>query len=412
MANTRNTGTRNTGTRKTGTRNTGTRKSNTRKAGAPARVITPVGDITGGVDTHRDFHVAAATDALGHDLGTHRFPTTTAGYTALLAWLHGFGPVTAVGVEGTGSYGAGLTLHLHTHGITVIEVNRPNRQTRRRTGKSDPADAIAAAVATLAGKATAAPKLRTGPVESVRVLRVVRDQLVTARTATINILHALIVTAPQDLRDSLQGLPSAALITHCAGLDTPALPARGLRGAARTQATAALATALRDSPTAVRLALAQLAQTIGDYDTRLRDVDTALRTLVSAIAPRTMALYGLGPDTTGQLLTTAGDNPDRLRSEAAFACLTGAAPQDASSGNSDHQRLSRAGDRHANAALYRIVVTRLAGQETTRAYLADRLSPNGGNKKHLIRCLKRYVAREVYPRLMADLAGLSALQGA
>jgi transposase len=392
----------------TSTRKAGARTSNTRKPGAPARPVTPVGDITGGVDTHRDFHVAAATDTLGHDLGTRRFPATTAGHTALLAWLTEFGPVATVGVEGTGSYGAGLTLHLHTHGVTVIEVNRPNRQTRRRTGKSDPA----AAVATLTGKATAAPKLRTGPVESVRVLRVVRDHLVTARTATINILHALIVTAPADLRESLQGMSSAALITHCAALDTPALPARGLRGTARTHAAATLATTLSDSHTAVRLALAQLAQTIGDHDTRVRELDTALRVLVSAIAPRTMALYGLGPDTTGQLLTTAGDNPDRLRSEPAFACLTGVAPQDASSGNSDRQRLSRAGDRQANAALYRIVLTRLAGQETTRAYLADRLSPNGGNKKHLIRCLKRYVAREVYPRLTADLAGLSDPQTA
>ena len=389
------------------TRTSSTRTSSTRATGAPARVATPVGDITGGVDTHRDVHVAAATDTLGHDLGTHRFPATTAGHTALLTWLQGFGPVTAVGVEGTGSYGAGLTLH--THGITVIEVNRPNRQTRRRTGKSDPADAIAAAAATLAGKATATPKLRTGPTESVRVLRAVRDQLVKARTAAINTLHALIVTAPPDLRESLQGLSNTALITHCAALPTPAPPAAGLRGAVRTQAATALATALADSHTAVRLALAQLAQTIQAHTARITELRAATETLIAAIAPRTMALYGLGPDTTGQLLVTAGDNPDRLRNEAAFARLAGVAPHDACSGNRDRQRLSRAGDRQANAALYRVVVTRLAGQAATRAYLADRLSPNGGNKKHLIRCLKRYAAREIYPRLMADLAALPAL---
>ncbi len=394
------------------TRKPSTRTGNTRKPGPPPRQVTPVGAITGGVDTHRDFHVAAATDTLGHDLGTRRFPATTAGHTALLAWLRTFGPVAAIGVEGTGSYGAGLTTHLHHHGITVLEVNRPNRQTRRHTGKSDPADAIAAATATLAGNATATPKLRTGPIESVRVLRVVRDQLTTARTATINILHALIVTAPDDLRESLHGLSTTALITHCATLDTPAQPAAGLRGKAKTQAAATLATALLDARAGLRLSLSQLAQTIGVYDARLRELDTALATLVSLIAPRTMALYGLGPDTTGQLLTTAGDNPDRLRGEPAFACLTGVAPRDASSGNSDYQRLSRAGDRQANAALYRVVLTRLAGQDTTRAYIADRLSPNGGNKKHLIRCLKRYVAREIYPRLMADLADLAALQTA
>ncbi|MEV6612295.1 IS110 family transposase, partial [Kutzneria sp. NPDC051319] len=383
-----------------------------RKTNAPTQQITPIGNITGGVDTHRDFHVAAATDTLGHHLGTRRFPATTTGHTALLTWLTGFGPVTAVGVEGTGSYGAGLTTHLHTHGITVREVTRPNRQTRRRTGKSDPADAIAAAAATLAATATATPKPRTGPVESVRVLRTVRDQLNKARTATINTLHALTVTAPDDLRESLHGLSTTALITHCATLPAPTPPAPGLRGKAKTHAAHALATALLDSHTGLRLALTQLAQTIRVYDTRLRELDTALHAVVTTIAPRTIGLYGLGPDTTGQLLTTAGHTPDRLHSEAAFARLTGVAPRDASSGNHDHQRLSRAGDRQANAALYRVVLTRLAGHEATRAYLAKRLSPNSGNKKHLIRCLKRYAAREIYPRLMADLAALPTLQTA
>lgn len=396
----------------TNTRKPSTRTNSTRKPGAPTHPITPVGDITGGVDTHRDFHVAAATDTLGHDLGTHRFPATTAGHTALLAWLHGFGPVAAVGVEGTGSYGTGLTTYLHNQGVTVVEVNRPNRQTRRRTGKSDPADAIAAAAATLAGKATATPKLRTGPVESVRVLRTTRDQLVKARTAAINTLHALIVTAPDNLREKLHGLSNSALITHCATLPAPALPRAGLRGKAKTQAATALATALRDSRAGLHLALTQLAQAITGYNTHIHELDTALRVLIDTIAPRTMALYGLGPDTTGQLLTTAGDNPDRLRSEAAFASLAGVAPRDAASGQHEYQRLSRAGDRQANAALYRVALTRMAGHEATRTYLADRLSPNGGNKKHLIRCLKRYLAREIYPRLMADLAALPTLQTA
>lgn len=390
-------------------KSTSTRKTSTRTAGSPARVTTPIGDITGGVDTHLDFHVAAATDALGHDLGTATFPATTAGYTALLAWLHGFGPLTAVGVEGTGSYGAGLTTHLHAHGVTVIEVNRPNRQTRRRTGKSDPADAVAAATATLAGNAIALPKPRTGPVESVRVLRTVRDQLVKARTAATNTLHALISTAPPELREPLHGLSTTALIAHCATLDTPAPPTTGLRGTAKTQAATTLATALLDAHTGLRMALAHLAHAIQAHNTRVHELDTALRALVAMIAPRTMALYGLGPDTTGQLLTTAGDNPDRLRSEAAFARLTGVAPQDASSGKHEYHRLSRAGDRQANAALYRVTLTRMAGQDTTRAYIASRLSPNGGNKKHLIRCLKRYLAREIYPRLMADLAALPDL---
>jgi transposase len=176
------------------------------KSSTASSVIVPVGEITGGVDTHLEFHVAAARDGLGRVLGTKKFPSTQTGYVDLLAWLRGFGPVAVVGVEGTGSYGAGLTTHLTSQDTTVVEVNRPNRQKRRLRGKSDPQDAINAAAAVQAGDATATPKLRTGPIESVRVLRLARDQLITARTATINTLKALIITAPAVLRETLHGL--------------------------------------------------------------------------------------------------------------------------------------------------------------------------------------------------------------
>jgi transposase len=390
------------------------------KSSIPSRaepVITPVGDITGGVDTHLEFHVAAARDSLGRVLGTEKFAATQTGYADLLAWLRAFGPLAVVGVEGTGSYGAGLTGYLTSQGIKVVEVNRPNRQKRRLHGKSDPQDAINAAAAVQAGDATATPKLRTGPIESVRVLRVVRDQLITARTATINALKALIVTAPPTLREPLHGLTVPALIRRCTTLPTLDLPTLDLptpRPGSKTRAHAAthlteqlLVTGAEHT---VRLALNELARTISYYDTRIRDLDTTLDTLIRRIAPRTTALHGLGPDTTAQLLLTAGDNPHRIHTEAAFARLTGTAPQDASSGKHQHHRLSRAGDRHANAALYRITITRLATHQPTRTYMHQRHKPGTKTtKKHLIRCLNRYITREIYPHLTADLADLTAL---
>jgi transposase len=370
-------------------------------------VITPIGDIIGGVDTHKDFHVAAAVDSLGQVLSTQKFPATTLGYAELSAWLRDFGPVKAIGVEGTGSYGAGLSVHLTGQGLSVTEVNRPNRQKRRRQGKSDTLDAVNAAGAVLSGEATATPKPRTGPVESVRVLRETRGHMDKARTAAINTLQSLIITAPAALRESLHELTGTALLTRCAAFTAPAMPAKGLRGKARTAAHDELATALLDAGTAVRLALRDLARTITFYDQRISEIDLSLDILVRRIAPRTSALFGVGPGRAAQLLLTAGDHPDRVHSEAAFACLTGTAPLDCSSGRQEHHRLSRAGDRQANSVLYYIVLTRLACHEPTRTYMKDRLGAGKKmTKKHLIRCLKRYLAREIYPHLMADLTDL------
>ncbi len=247
----------------------------------------------------------------------------------------------------------------------------------------------------------------------MRVLRTTRRQLIEARTALINTLHALIVTAPATLRESLHGLSTTALITHCAALTTPALPASGLRGTARTQARDQLAQALLDSTTTVKFTLAGLAATITDHNTRIAELDTCLDTLVRRIAPRTCAQFGIGPGRAAQLLLTAGDNPDRVHSEAAFAHLIGTAPLDCSSGRQQHHRLSRAGDRQANSVLYYIVLTRLAHHEATRTYIEDRLGAGKKmTKKHLIRCLKRYITREIYPKLMADLTDLTTLQRA
>lgn len=381
-----------------------------RRAVSPGPVVA-VGSITGGVDTHRDFHVAAAKDSLGRDLGTQKFPATAAGYAALVAWLRGFGPVELVGVEGTGCYGAGLSTVLLAEGIAVVEVNRPNRQKRRRTGKSDTLDAIAAAAAALGGEATAAPKPRTGPIESVRVLNETRDMLVKARTAAINTLRALLITAPPELREPLTGLSIPVLITQCAAFSPPVLPVKHSRGPARTHTLQQLTETLLDHHHTLRVTLGELARTIQHHDTQLATLDTCLRSLVTRIAPTTSALHGIGPLRAAQLLITAGDNPDRIHSEAAFATLTGVAPQECSSGQTQGpHRLSRAGDRQANSVLYYIVLTRLAHHQPTKTYIATRLRPGTKmTKKHLIRCLKRYLAREIYPRLTTDLTNLANL---
>jgi transposase len=339
-------------------------------------------EVTGGVDTHKDTHVAAAKDGMGRVLGTQPFPATAAGYHELLEWLHGWGTVVAVGVEGTGSYGAGLARYLADHHVRVVEVNRPDRAKRRQKGKSDPQDAINAAAAVQSGDATAVPKAGIGVVEAIRVLRATRVSAVKSRTVALNQLESLIVTAPTALRETLTGLTSAALLSRCALLR----PGNDL-----TDPTHATKTSLR-----------RLARRIQLLTDEITDADTELRALTATAAPRTLARFGVGPDTAAQLLTTAGDNPHRLRSDAAFAHLCGTAPINASSGRTTRHRLNRGGDRHANAALHRIVIVRLRYCPQTQAYLTKRTT-QGHTKRDTIRCLKRYVAREIHNTIRADL---------
>jgi len=173
--------------------------------------------VTGGVDTHADLPVAAALDDLGRVLGTASFPTTAAGYRRLHDWLAGFGLLGRVGVEGTGSYGAALGRHLAAAGVEVLEVGRPNRQVRRRHGKTDTVDAIAAARAVLSGEATGSPKTADGPVEALRTLKVVQRSATKARTQALNQISQLLVTAPEDIRARLRELPRRELLAVCAG---------------------------------------------------------------------------------------------------------------------------------------------------------------------------------------------------
>lgn len=330
-----------------------------------------------GVDTHRDLHVAVALDHLGRRLDLLEVPTTTKGYRELLEWARSFGEVDVWGVEGTGCYGAGLTRFLGGEGELVIEVIRPNRQKRRLKGKSDPTDAEAAARAVLAGEASGAPKAGDDLVEMIRVLRVARASATKARTQAINTLRALAVTAPPALRDRLRGLSTVALIHTAARLR----PGEDRTVLAHT-----------------KLALRSAAQRCEVLDAELATLDARLEKLTAEAAPDLLEHHGVGPDTAGALLVAAGDNPQRLRSEATFSMLCGASPVEASSGQTKRHRLNRGGDRQANAALYRIVLVRMRWDPRTKDYV-ERRTKEGKTKKEIIRCLKRYVAREAYAAL-------------
>jgi transposase len=333
--------------------------------------------VTVGIDTHGEIHVAATLDERGRLLGTESFPTTPSGHRRLERWAQRFGVIDAVGIEGTGAWGAGVARHFGAGGYRVIEVDRPDRKTRRQRGKSDTIDAEAAARAVQAGTAAGTPKTRTGRVEAIRALRVARRSAIKARSQAAHQLHCLVSTAPDQLRNDLRRLRLAELI------DT-ATRFRPNNPADATQAT--------------KTSLRSIARRHQQLTTEIDDLDTILDPLVAETAPNLVALNGVGTDVAGQLLVTAGDNPHRLHSDAAFSHLCGSSPIPASSGRTHRHRLNRGGDRAANAALYRIVLCRLRWDPHTRAY-TQRRTTQGLTKPEIIRCLKRYIAREIYREL-------------
>lgn len=332
--------------------------------------------VVGGVDTHKDTHTAAAIEVAGRLLGSRQFPANVAGYRALLAWLRSFGTLVLVGIEGTGVYGAGLARFLSEQAVAMVEVDRPDRKTRRWQGKSDPVDAEAAARTALAQVRTGVPKQRDGRVEALRSLRVARRSAIAQRADTQRQIKALLVTAPDALRAELRGLGNRQLIEVCAGLR----PDRRRAG---------------DPLTAVKVALRSLARRHQALSVEIADLDELLTPLVTAIDPDLVALNGVGTEVAGQLLVTAGENVDRLHGDAAFAMLCGVAPIPASSGKTNRHRLNRGGDRQANSAIWRIVITRMATDQRTKDYVTRRTA-EGLTKPEIIRCLKRYVAREVF----------------
>jgi transposase len=352
-----------------------------RRAGKDDMASLPavVRQVTVGVDSHKDVHVAAAVDQVGRVLGTTWVPTTTQGSAQLLRWATRLGQVQRFGIEGTGSFAAGLSRWLQQQGYQVVEVNRPNRQTRRRRGKSDPVDAEAAARAVLAGEATTTPKAANGTVEMLRVLRVARRSAIKARGQAANQLHSLLVTAPNPLRHQLGGLPLARLVQVAAAVRPGPLT---------------------DPQAATKFTLRELARRYQFLTAELERLDAQLAALAPKAAPRLLARRGVGAQVAGALLVVAGDNPGRLRSEAAFSMLCGSSPLEASSGKTVRHRLNRGGDREANNALWTIAMTRLSCDERTQRYLARRTA-EGKSKREIIRCLKRYIAREIYRDITA-----------
>jgi len=345
--------------------------------------------VVAGVDAHTDEHHIAVLDLQGRLLGAGAFPTNADGYRRLIHWLHDHGRVVRVGVESTGAYAAGLVRALVAAGIDVVEVNQPHPHARQRLGKSDPIDAELAARAALSGTATAAPKHTGRIVEAIRQLAVVRTGALKARTAALQQLDDLIITAPEALRDQLRhGRTLKARSRLCSKL-RPDLER------------------LHEPAQAAKLALRSLARRINELDRETQELDRQLERLVAAAAPSTVQLFGVGTQAASQLLITAGQNIDRLKSEAAFAKICGTAPIPASSGRTTRHRLDYGGDRQANRALHMIAVCRLRYCDQTRTYAAKRTA-DGLNRREILRCLKRYIARQTYHALRADLEALNS----
>ena len=344
-------------------------------------IVDTARPITGGVDTHLDVHVAAALDGIGGLLGVEEFKTTVAGNKELLGWLKTFGSPVKVGVEGTGSYGAGLARYLRRAGVEVLEVDRPNRQVRRRKGKTDTLDAIEAARAAQAQRQLGAPKTRDGHVEAIRALVVAKRSAKSSRIKAMNQIRHLGFTAPEEIRQALHGLSRKMLPRKAASMR----PRAGQDPVVH----------------ATKTALRTLGQRALALEAEMDQIDVLLGQLIRAHWEDLLSLYGVGIDTAAALLVAAGDNPERLHSEAAWAHLCGVAPIEASTGKVTRLRLNRGGDRQANSALWHIVTTRMSSHPETRAYV-ERRTKEGKSKKEIIRVLKRYVAREVYyylPRL-------------
>ena len=340
--------------------------------------MSMVRNVVGGVDTHADTHVVAAVDSNGGVLGIESFPADNAGFEALLGWLVSFGPLDKVGVEGTGSWGVGLSRFFIEVGVEVVEVDRPNRQTRRKVGKSDPTDAVAAARAALSGAASVIPKARNGPVEQMRVLLVARRSARAQRIQSLNQLRHVVFTAPEPIRVRFKDRYKTGLVTEAAAMR----PRKGPDPILFTTNSV-----IRD-----------LARRIQSLNTEIRRIDAVLTELLAATAPSLLDLYGVGVDTAASLLVAAGDNPDRLSSESSWAHLCGVTPIPASSGKVTRWRLNRGGDRNANSALYRIVLTRMSSHPQTRRYVARRRA-EGLSTAEIMRCLKRYVARQTFKHL-------------
>ena len=347
-----------------------------------------VRSIVGGVDTHKDLHVAAVVDDLDRVLDTQSFATTRQGYRMMLAWMRSFGELRRVGIESTGSYGAGLLRYMQSADVEVLEVTTPDRHDRRKRGKNDDLDAANAAHAAFAGQRTVTPRSRNGMVESLRVLKACRKSAVNARRIALQMTQNTIIAAPDRLRDQLRSMTRMQLIRTLAAW-RPDL------------------TAYRDLEAAYRISLKSLARRYLELHDEIADFDVMIAAIVQELAPELIARNSIGHNSAAQLLLTAGDNPERLKSEASFAALCGVSPVPASSGKTMRHRLNRGGDRAANSALHIIAIGRLRTDERTKTYVARRVA-EGHSKLEAIRALKRYIAREVFSIIMRRQKDINA----
>jgi transposase len=348
----------------------------------------PAQGVIAGIDTHRDQHVVALIDALGRLLAVADFESTEAGHHELLEWARSYGELLMVGIEGTGSYGLGLARYLaEASTAELVEIDRPDRRSRRKHGKSDALDAEAAARAAWSRSRNGVPKIRDGAVEALRNLRVARRSAVDQRSDVVRQMKSLIVTTTDDLRAQLRALTTPKLIKVCTTL-RPDL------------------TRVHEPAQATKASLRSLAKRHTQLSAEIEDLEALIDPLVAKINPALLAIKGVGPDCAGQFLITAGANPERISTPAAFAMLCGAAPVPASSGQTQRMRLNRGGDRRANAALYRIVITRMRWEPRTQAYITRRVNNNDLTKKEAVRCLKNYISREIYQALINPHLGL------
>ncbi len=339
-------------------------------------------EIILGVDTHLDTHVGVIVDSNGKMLGTLFVDTNITGYRKMLRWAESFGSLQRAGIEGTGTYGAGLAKYFARHKVRVLEVNRPDRSMRRFRGKTDPTDAESAARSVLSGTAQAIPKLQSGAAEAMRIASVARRSAVKAKTQAINQLRALLVSAPEDVRARLWKSKPDECVRSCARV--------------RTLGTSA-------SLITLAATLRLLAKRWIYLTAELKELDATLEHLTQLAARRLRGQFGVGPQTAATLLATAGDNPERLHSEAALAALCGVSPLQASSGKVVRHRLNRGGNRTANNALWTIAMVRMRSDPRTQAYVSRRTA-EGKSLKEIKRCLKRYIIRELYPLILADLS--------
>ena len=343
--------------------------------------------IVVGVDTHKHTHVAVALDHLGAVLDSTTISVHRAGYAQLRNWATDLaqgdepadGMPVVFGIEGSGSYGAGLASFLRCAGDQVIEVNRGDRAVRHLRGKNDTIDAETAARSVLSGTATATPKTGDGTVEMIRQVKIAKDTATKARSQAIITLKTVLINAPAALRETLEQLNDRELIEACRALRYETMD---------------------DPDDAARYTLRALADRYRDLDHEARRHDRVLATLTDRAAPLLTSQFGVAADSAAELLIVVGDNPERIRSDAALAKLCGACPIPASSGKTTRHRLNRGGHRQANAALHRVIVVRMRFHRPTIDYV-ERRSSEGRTKKEILRCLKRHLVREIYQILIA-----------